>query len=207
MSKNMITESKGSTTPSSSIQNSLMDSKSPTGSSGIAAPASLVLSPVEVESPLPSIGFLSPDSNSYIQHHRVSGLSFSSNNTSNLSSTPTTAAQHLISDLVSNKDSNLRERIKKACSILSEYLQTFLNEISFTLYQLTDRIHTKLPKIVETKNKLNKCKNEVSLLNSDVKDIEDVINDLKCLDSLSKVQLASTRAVKAATITYNRRKK
>ncbi|KAJ9073647.1 hypothetical protein DSO57_1014072 [Entomophthora muscae] len=176
------------------------NSLSPISKLVVTGPASAVMSPIEAESPLSSnAALMSPEpALPVVRPRRDSSHSYLSQIGAN-STINNTAAQHLISDILATKDASLREKSKKATSLFSSYIQTLLSDSSVGLYQVTDLIHKKLPKMMEEKKNLHKLTQQVSLVNSDLDDARETLSTLGTITDLVETHRSIHRAILAAT--------
>ncbi|RCH91828.1 hypothetical protein CU098_009008 [Rhizopus stolonifer] len=79
------------------------------------------------------------------------------------------------------------ERLKQVSNRFNHILLLSLNDCSLGFYKIFDHIQRKIPKIVETKKKLQKSSEKVAIAILDIKDVRKNVCDIEQIDSFYNI--------------------
>ncbi|GAA5807046.1 hypothetical protein MFLAVUS_000396 [Mucor flavus] len=80
-----------------------------------------------------------------------------------------------------------RDKISQAIQGFSQVLYMSLNDCSLGFYRISDHIHRKVPRIVETKKKLRQSSQKVQVAILDIEDVRKNVCDIERIESFYNI--------------------
>lgn len=84
---------------------------------------------------------------------------------------------------------------KKALQGFSQILLLSLNDCSLGFYRISDHIHRKVPRIVETKRRLKQSSKRVEIAISDIEDVRKNVCDIERIESFYNINKMIERSI------------
>ncbi|ORX49280.1 hypothetical protein BCR36DRAFT_412802 [Piromyces finnis] len=88
---------------------------------------------------------------------------------------------------MSSEPATLKYKIIKACNTFSEYFIQLLHETSLGLFRIYEHNMRKIPKLIKTKDRLERTINNNNIINLRINDMIDNVQKIKNTDSTDNI--------------------
>ncbi|KAI7899708.1 uncharacterized protein BX663DRAFT_520104, partial [Cokeromyces recurvatus] len=98
--------------------------------------------------------------------------------------------------MLTQQEDKKEQRIEQNITEFKHILLLCLNDCSIGYYRITEHIHRRVPKIVETKKKIKETSEKVNIAVSNIIDVKKSLNDIEHIESFYNINKMIQKSMK-----------